>query len=51
MKLSISDTRTTVTIEVAGNDLQIQEVGDLLRQLLLGFGYVESTVDELIEPR
>lgn len=39
-----------VVIEVVNDDLDIDAIGELLRSLLLAYGYHHENVDELIAP-
>ena len=40
-----------VTLEVPRDDLVIDEAADIVRQALLGWGFSEALVDEVIGPR
>lgn len=40
-----------VTIELATDEADVQEVGDLLRGLLLAWGFAPESVNEVIAPR
>lgn len=39
-----------VIIELPSDDLDINQAGDLLRFVLLGWGFDQSNVDEIIAP-
>jgi len=40
-----------VTLEVPRDDVMIEEAADMMRQALLGWGFSEALVDEVISPR
>ena len=54
MKITIEDTRNITghkaiaTVEVVHDDLNIQEVAQLLRQVLLGYGYAKESVMDIL---
>ena len=41
---------TYVSLEVDGNELNIEEMGQLFRQALLAWSYPSACVDELLPP-
>lgn len=52
MKITIEgDDGRVVSVSERGDDHDINAVGDILRAILLAWGYAEKTVDELIESR
>ena len=55
MRLTIEGTATQegrkAGVDDPSDDLDIQEVADLIRSLLLAWGYHPENVNELIEPR
>lgn len=53
MKITIEgdEKGRVVSASLPGDDHDIGGVGDLVRSVLLAWGFTEATVDELIEPR